>query len=201
MFVFFKKTKKGNIEKEFNWLSLEAIVSELDEENLDLKDVVTGLCRLAIYGGLDLKKTIDSHKLLKKADPDQIVVEGIGYTWSQIFRGCLKSSNVDIYEDEELADAVYACSRVLYAVIDKYTEFEIKKNFSSKYTNLDLIKSTETLTGELLKLGDAEMLSDIIDSVGTAATTNIYASTMTPAIVKASINLLRIYLKTGEYLE
>lgn len=199
MFGFLKRSNKGQIEKEFAWLSLKRIVSDLHEDSLTPMVVATGLCRLSIYGGLDLKKSIDEHKLLKNGDPDRLVVEGVAFTWSHIYRACLKSSNVDIYENEGLADAVYSCPAGLHAILDKYTNFDLAKNYTAPYSNNDLIKSTEALAGRLLEAGDVEMLGDIKDNVGTVAATNIYASTMLPAIVEASINLLRIYLNPDDF--
>ena len=199
MFGLLKKVNKGRIEKEFEWMSLKRIVSDLHEDSLSPIVVANGLCRLSIYGGLNLKKTIDEHKLLKKADPDRLVIEGVAFTWRHIYRACLKSSDVDIYEDKDLADAVYGCSGALHAVLDDHTDFDLEKKYTRPYADKDLIESTEVLTSRLLKAGNVEMLGDIKDHVGTAVAANIYASSLLPGIVEASINLLRIYLNPDDF--
>lgn len=199
MFGILKSKKKGNIENEFNWLTPDKISSDLRGNSLTPSQVSVALCRFSIFGGIDLKRTIDSKKLLSKADPDRLVVEGIAYTWSHLYHAALKSSNVDIYEDEELADAVYSCSSGLCEVVNKYVSFEVDNNFVSPYLNKGLIESTETLTGRLLSAGNVEVLGDVKDHVGTAMITNIFASTMVPGITKASINLLKMYFWEDDF--
>ena len=196
----FLKSKKGSIEREFNWLSPEKISRDLCTDSLTPSQVAVALCRFSIFGGLDLTRSISSKKLLHKANLDKLVVEGIAYTWTHIYHAVLKSSNVDIYEDEELADAVYGCSTGLREVVNRYTEFEIAKNYIAPYLNKNLIESTEVLTGRLLSVGDVEDLGDIKDHVGTAMATNIFASTMIPAITNASINVIKMYYGDDDFV-
>lgn len=198
MLSLFRKSKKGKIEKEFSWLSIKRIALDIDKSDLDTIAVVGSLCRLAIFGGLDLKQTIDSKKLLKGADPDRIVSEIIAFTWCHIYSQCLKSSNVDIYEDEKLADAVYNCSSILLELLNNLVSFEIKKNYLAPYLNMDLITGTEVLAQRLLEIGNVKMPGDIKDNVGVAMATQIYSSAMIPAITDTSVNILKIYLDTHE---
>ena len=195
MFEFLKKDNRGNIEKEFGWMSLEKMESDFPKNKLTSKDVAIVLGRFAIYGGLDLKKSIDSQGLLKNSDPDRIVVESIAFTWRNIFSACLNSRNVDIYEDEDLADSIYGCTAVLHDILNEYCNFEIEKGFTSPYSKEDTIKNTEILTKRILSIGNGTSFGNVKDSVGVVMVTNIYATTLLQAIIKSSINLLHMYLK------
>lgn len=199
LFGLSRKSKIGKIENEFKWLSLQSIGSNVDLNNLSPKDISTFLCRLAIFGGLDLKKTINEEKLLKNANPDLIVIECIGYTWSQVFQQCLKSSNVDIYQDEDLADAIYGCQAALHSVLQGITGRDIRKNLASPYPGHNLIASTEALTGRLLEIGGVEMLGDIKDNVLTSTAVNIYATTMLPGVIETSLKIITAYVDQLDY--
>jgi hypothetical protein len=202
LFGFLKKPKKGKIEKEFGWLTIERIVADLHEDSLDPKLIAAVLCRFAIFGGLDLKKHIDSKKLLKKAAPDRIVIEGIAITLMNICIPLLTSKDIDIHEDEELTyEVMRGCSAYLHSALNQCIDFELEKNYLAPYHARDLAQDANTLTNRLLSLGEVEMLGDLENNVGVQIVSNIYTSTMLPGIIESSTNLINIYLKPDDYLE
>ena len=198
MFGLFDKSSKGKIEKEFGWLTLEHICSDLDEGELDSEKVVASLCRLAIYGGINYKNTIYDKSIYKNFDSDKVIVEGVGFIWSNIYYQSFKTEKNDVYENKELADGIFHGSGGICHLLNEYVDFEIKQNFSSKYSSTSLIEKTDKLIGYTLSALNVDTMSDIKSTVKTQVSANNFATTMLPAISEAADNLLIMYLGSND---
>ena len=195
MLGFFKKSKKGNIEKEFSWLSLRRIASDLERSEQSHRDIAACLVRLSIYGGLNVRKTLGSRKLLKNADPDKIILEGSAFTWTRIYRNCLDSRKMDIYADDKLAASVYSCGSVLREILGSHADFKIEKGYLAPYLNLELIQATELFSQRLLAIGSVEMLGDIKDNIGVSIETTAFSTAMVPAFLDVSESIINRFLE------
>ena len=196
MFGFLKKDSQGNIEKEFEWMTLERICRDLDQGVLDANKVVSGLCRLAMYGGINYKNTLYKKSVFKTFASDKVIVEGVGFVWSCIYNESLRSDKNNIYEDEQLADGIYFGSGGLHHLLSQLVEFELKPNFSSKYQSTNLVEKTEKLVGYVLHALDIDTMSDVQKSLHIQTLTNVFVTSMIPALTEASSNAISIYMES-----
>lgn len=209
MFNFFKKKNDsvGKIDEAFGWMTLEAIMHDLEDGNLNSKKVATCLIRFAIYGGLFYKNNLlsDNEKLKKnmlsknsnllRVDPDKITAEAIAFIWTMISFIAFKTEG--IYEDDELATQVTMGNEILVDVLKRSADYDMKGAFSSRYMGIELIKSSEKLAKSVQEMASMNLLDP--DTLYINISTKIFVTSVLDGILSASKNLLKIHLKPDAY--
>ncbi len=192
--MFWLKSKRGNLYKEYRKLTPGNIVKRLNLSDIRPEQVVFTIYQLCLYGGLHLQNTLHKKSIIKTASQDSIFIEGVAYTWANMHWSIITDTDFAIYEDSILIQGMEVGGGVLAELLSKHSGLQVDKNFAAYYQAANMPKADEILMAKLLKLNGLESHDLLKDQVAVTMAIKIHSSTINQGLLQTAKRVVRCYL-------
>ncbi|PKG93312.1 hypothetical protein [Paraglaciecola sp. MB-3u-78] len=192
--MFWFKSKRGSLYKEYRKLAPENIVKRLNLSDIQPDQVVFTMYQLCLYGGLDLQNTLHETGIIESANQDSIFIEGVAYTWANLHWSIITDTDLAIYEDSILIQGMDVGGSVLAELLSKHSGQHLDKNFAAYYQAANMPKADEILMAKLLKLNGLESKDLLKDQVSVTMAIKIHSSTINQGLLQTAKRVVRFYL-------
>ncbi|MCW8929466.1 MAG: hypothetical protein OQL19_04415 [Gammaproteobacteria bacterium] len=191
--MFWLKSKRGNLYKEYRKLTPDNIVKRLNLSNIQPDQVVFTIYQLCLYGGLHLQNTLHEKGIIEAANQDSIFIEGVAYTWANLHWSIITDTDLAIYEDTILIQGMEVGGGVLAELLSKHSGQQLDKNFAAYYQAANIPKADEILMAKLLKLNGLESKDLLKDQVSVTMAIKIHSSTINQGLLQTAKRVVRCY--------
>jgi len=192
--MFWLKSKRGSLYKEYRKLAPENIVKRLNLSDIQPDQVVFTIYQLCLYGGLHLQNTLHEKGIIESANQNSIFIEGVAYTWANLHWSIITDTDLAIYEDSILIQGMEVGGSVLAELLSKHSGRHLDKNFAAYYQAANMPKADEILMAKLLKLNGLESKDLLKDQVSVTMAIKIHSSTINQGLLQTAKRVVRCYL-------